>query len=465
MNSTTSRAITRARASPISDETAIPRARTYPVSDEPQDGENARAFPRSDENVIRAPPQAPRMRISTWNVGSMTGRSTELGKVLQHRRINICCVQETKWKGSKSRNIGCGYKLIYHGTRAHNGVGIVMDRDLQERIVEVKRVSERLMSIKFALDNQPCMNVISAYAPQAGCANAGKDIFWEEVNDLLYSIPPTELKYVCGDLNGHVGQNTTVYNSIHGNFGYGTTNVEGENILEFASAHDLAIINTFFAKQQEHLITYKSGNASSQIDFILANRDRLKTFKDCKVIPGEPLISQHRILVAEFLLPHPIRMKKERIQRIRWKRLNEQDGGEFSLKIERYLHSEIPDERVSLIWRKFQKFCIDTAKQHLGVSKGIVQNGKDTSWWNPEIDTILKEKKRLFKQWLCSKTPEDRERCKLEYAIAKKAAKRVVAQVKALSNENFYAKIETTKEAQKIFKIAKQRHNNCLTGY
>ncbi|XP_039287329.1 uncharacterized protein LOC120351999 [Nilaparvata lugens] len=89
------------------------------------------------------------------------------------------------------------------------------------------------------------------------------------------------------------------------------------------------------------------------------------------------------------------------------------------------------------------------------------KNGKDTSWWNPEIDTILKGKKRLFKQWQCSKTPEDRERCKLEYAIAKKAAKRVVAQVKALSNENFYAKIETTKEAQKIFKIAKQRHYNC----
>ncbi|XP_039288017.1 uncharacterized protein LOC120352280 [Nilaparvata lugens] len=162
MNSTTNRAITRARASPRSDNTAISRARASPVSDEPQDGENARAFPRSDENVIRAPPQAPRMRISTWNVGYIepviTGRSTELGKVLQRRRINFCCIQETKWKGSKSRNIGCGYKLIYHGTRAQNGVGIVVDTDLQERVVEVRRVSERLMSIKFALDRQSMLH-------------------------------------------------------------------------------------------------------------------------------------------------------------------------------------------------------------------------------------------------------------------------------------------------------------------
>ncbi|XP_039288350.1 craniofacial development protein 2-like [Nilaparvata lugens] len=243
MNSTTNRAITRARASPRSDETAISRARASPVSDEPQDGENTRAFPRSDENVIRAPPQAPRMRISTWNVGSMTGRSTELGKVLQRRRINICCIQETKWKGSKSRNIGCGYKLIYHGTRAQNGVGIVVDRDLQERVVEVERVTERLMSIKFALDNQCCMNVISAYAPQAGCTNAEKDTFWEEINDLLCAIPSNENTYVCGDLNGHVGQTTTVYNRIHGNYGYGKVNTEGEKILEFASAHNLALIN------------------------------------------------------------------------------------------------------------------------------------------------------------------------------------------------------------------------------
>ncbi|XP_047024179.1 craniofacial development protein 2-like [Helicoverpa zea] len=288
--------------------------RASPSSDDKSEGTaaNARAYPPSDGNVTRAHTQVPKIRIASWNVGSMTGRSAELSEVLHRRRINICCIQETKWKGSKSRNIGHNYKLIYHGTRSQNGVGIVVDHDFQDRIVEVNRISERLISIKFALDNQPCMNIICAYAPQTGCSNAEKETFWNEINDLLQSIPATESKYIGGDLNGHVGSRTFTYQRIHGNWGYGNINPEGENILQFALTHDLAIVNTFFSKRPEHLVTYKSGGACTQIDYILTDRHRLKTFRDCKVIPGEPLTSQHRVLVAEFEMPKPIKVKKRK---------------------------------------------------------------------------------------------------------------------------------------------------------
>ena len=46
-------------------------------------------------------------------------------------------------------------------------------------------------------------------------------------------------------------------------------------------------MNTFFQKQEEHLITYKSGNTRTTIDYILVKRTELKAAKDCKVIPGE----------------------------------------------------------------------------------------------------------------------------------------------------------------------------------
>ena len=36
-----------------------------------------------------------------------------------------------------------------------------------------------------------------------------------------------------GDLNGHVGQKSEGYEGVHGGFGYGVRNVEGEKILEF----------------------------------------------------------------------------------------------------------------------------------------------------------------------------------------------------------------------------------------
>lgn len=64
----------------------------------------------------------------------MIGRSIELSKVLLRRMVNVCCMQETKWRASEVRYIGNGYKFIYHVTAKHNGIGIAMDDNLQERI-------------------------------------------------------------------------------------------------------------------------------------------------------------------------------------------------------------------------------------------------------------------------------------------------------------------------------------------
>ena len=42
---------------------------------------------------------AKRLRIATLNVGSMTGKGRELADVLNRRRMDVACVQETIWKG------------------------------------------------------------------------------------------------------------------------------------------------------------------------------------------------------------------------------------------------------------------------------------------------------------------------------------------------------------------------------
>ena len=52
------------------------------------------------------------VRLAFWKIGSLTGKSIELVKSLHRRRINIACVQETKWVGAKAREVE-GYKLWY----------------------------------------------------------------------------------------------------------------------------------------------------------------------------------------------------------------------------------------------------------------------------------------------------------------------------------------------------------------
>lgn len=70
----------------------------------------------------------------------MTWKSIELGKILKKRKINIVCVQETRWKGTRARDVD-GFKLWHSGSaEGKNGVGILVDRDFMELVVEIKRV-------------------------------------------------------------------------------------------------------------------------------------------------------------------------------------------------------------------------------------------------------------------------------------------------------------------------------------
>ena len=88
-------------------------------------------------------------RVSTLNIGTMTGRERELADMMERRNVDILCLQETKWKGSKARNIGSGCKIFYNGADGRkNGIGILLREELAESVLEVKRVSNRLMAMK-----------------------------------------------------------------------------------------------------------------------------------------------------------------------------------------------------------------------------------------------------------------------------------------------------------------------------
>ena len=114
-----------------------------------------------------------------------------------------------------------------------------------------------------------------------------KEEFLKDWEDVMSRVPRTEKIVVGADLNGHVGENPGVFQRVHGGKGYGQRNREGETILESMESLYLALVNTFFNKNEEHLITYKSGGNSSQIDFIMTRRADLKEMRDCKVIYQE----------------------------------------------------------------------------------------------------------------------------------------------------------------------------------
>ncbi|KAK3543078.1 hypothetical protein QTP70_010530 [Hemibagrus guttatus] len=204
------------------------------------------------------------LRIGTLNVGTMTGKGRELADMMERRKVDILCVQETRWKGSKARSIGAGFKLFYYGVDSkRNGVGVVLKEEFVRNVLEVKRVSDRVMSLKLEIEGV-MLNVVSGYAPQVGCELEEKERFWSELDEVMESIPTGERVVIGADFNGHVGEGNTGDEEVMGKFGVKERNLEGQMVVDFAKRMDMAVVNTYFQKREEHRVTYKSGGRRTQ---------------------------------------------------------------------------------------------------------------------------------------------------------------------------------------------------------
>ncbi|KAK3563919.1 hypothetical protein QTP86_004862 [Hemibagrus guttatus] len=137
---------------------------------------------------------------------------------MERRKVDILCVQETRWKGSKVRSIGAGFKLFYYGVDSkRNGVGVVLKEELVRNVLEV------------------------------GCELEEKESFWSELDEVMESIP-------TGD------------EEVMGKFGVKERNLEGQMVVDFAKRMDMGVVNTYFQKREEHRVTYKSGGRRTQIE-------------------------------------------------------------------------------------------------------------------------------------------------------------------------------------------------------
>nr|XP_016462210.1 PREDICTED: uncharacterized protein LOC107785422 [Nicotiana tabacum] len=148
-------------------------------------------------------------------------------------------------------------------------------------VVEVRRVSDRLMAIKLVVGGLT-LNFISTYASQMGLDKEVKRRFWEGLNEVVRGIPPTEKLFVGGGFNGHIGTSAGGYGKVHCSFGFGDRNRGDTSLSDFTKAFELVIANSSFPKREEHLVTFQSSGAKTQIDYLLLRRSDRGLCKDCK---------------------------------------------------------------------------------------------------------------------------------------------------------------------------------------
>ncbi|PWZ36874.1 Craniofacial development protein 2 [Zea mays] len=321
------------------------------------------------------------------------------------------------------------FQVVVHGDCNKQEWSRRLDRQEPQRwgsSVVVKRVGDRIILVKLVIGDL-VLNVISAYAPQVGLNENSKREFWEGLEDMVSSVPVGEKLFIGGDLNGHVGTSSTSFEGVHGGFGFGTRNQEGEEILNFALAYDMFIANTFFKKRQSHLVTFSSGQHTSQIDFVLLRKEDRHACLDCKVIPGE-------------------------VTRTKWWKLK----GDVAQTFKKRVIEEGPwagEEDANIMWRKMATCIRKIASEEFGLSQRNRREVKDTWWWNEDVQKAIKEKKDCYKRLHHDKCAENIEK----YRIAKKSAKRAVSRARGQAYDDLYQRLDTKRGEKDIYRMAKIR--------
>ena len=225
------------------------------------------------------------------------------------------------------------------------------------------------------------LTVLSVYAPQTGLEESTKDAFYDSLQTVISELPDKEIVIPCGDWNGHVGREAARYEGVHGGSGYGERNADGDRVLEFAVANDF--------------VTYQSGNAKTQIDFILLRKRNLKTAKDIKVIPSEECVPQHKLLICELRLKTPKPHPKPFSPKLRYWKLKEPTVQEeyervFKSKVNAFNNVDASTEE---IWNHLKTALLDTTNETCGKTKKR-HHKRETWWWNDEVNSTIAEKRR-----------------------------------------------------------------------
>ena len=161
----------------------------------------------------------------------------------------------------------------------------------------------------------------------------------------------------------------------------------------------MVVGNTYFKKEDEKLITFKSGTNATTIDYVLVNKKALSAVKNVKVVPGEECFLQHRLLVVDLAWKQTKTWKGKIKERVKLWRLREDH---IRKVIEEEIH-EVAQNAES--WDEWSEEILRVAAKRCEVSTGHGSQ-KITWWWNDHVAEIIDEKRRLFKEWQKGRTVE-----------------------------------------------------------
>ena len=382
-----------------------------------------------------------------------------IGDLVCRRRMDVCALSETKLKGRGVVKFGdvLGRVSGVRSGRAREGVALLLSDRVNERVIEWKEVSSRLMWVKVKWGCEMWV-FVSAYGPGTERSVEERHEFWNDLSDCIASFNVRYHIVVLGDLNARVGD--LMIDKVLGRYGVPGLNESGERMIEMCMEQELAIGNSMFKKKDIKKFTWTrvvGGRVVERalMDYVLVKWDDICRLLDVEVFRGEARgISDHYLVEAKLRVRGGWWKKGEKVkgrEEVRTYELRKSDRqAEYQEKIRLDFDKvcERPAVSVEEEWHCLKDAVKRNALEVCGtrrVGRGL---RKGSEWWNEEVKLAVSEKKRAYEVWLQSGSLEDYE-C---YKGRRKMVKRVVKNAKKVTNEKWERKLtENFEENKKMF--------------
>ena len=242
--------------------------------------------------------------MATWNLQGLTSRKLAIiEKEIERCNIDILGFAESWWLGegrfmTENKNI-----VFFSGRpegRRSSGVGFIVKSKLKGSVMGYSPVNDRVITIR--LSAKPVnLTIVQLYAPTCTAPNKEIDSFYDIVQDMLDSIPNSDIILLMGDLNAKIGK-VAKKSSNSGIYGIGAWNEMGNRLEEFCQANDLVIGNTTFKHTPRILYTSVSpgDRIRNQIDYLMEKRRRRSLPLGVKTRPRADFGSDHHLLNAKI---------------------------------------------------------------------------------------------------------------------------------------------------------------------
>ena len=216
-------------------------------------------------------------RIGFWNVRTMyeTGKLAQVTAEMRQYMLHILGVSESWWTGSGRQTMTTGETVLYLGhkdNQHYKGVAMILRKGMG---VLRARLRGRHTNI----------TLIQCYAPTYDRGDTDKDVFYQQLQAEVDTVPRHDLIIVMRDRNAKVGSDNICCDKAMGKHACGTRNENGERLIDCCNMDNPAIKGTLFPHQDIHKLTWclPSGRDKNQTDHLMINGTLKRSLLDVRV--------------------------------------------------------------------------------------------------------------------------------------------------------------------------------------